>query len=334
MSTRGSASNLVDFFVAGNSKSGTSALHRFLTTHPHICMSALKEPNVFATDFCHEADVGAFTRKTLKEYHDLFRCSPDARLQGESSACYLYSEEAAKNIHAYNPDARIVAIFREPVDFLFSYHLEMLTNPISEGEVEKDFHRALQLEQERKHGKSVPDGCLVPALLHYSERVKYADHLERFYNYFDRDQVIVFIYEDFKQDNARVYKELLQFLGVDDRFLPPAFNTYNKSRKLRSKWAQHFVHDLSHGEGALSPVRAAIKSITPEPLRRSALQFAYRHLVFKPKPAVDPTLEQQLKSRFLPHVRAFGRLIGRDMVNEWGYEAIASHQPSDSPATV
>lgn len=334
MSSRRSASNLVDFFVVGNSKSGTSALHRFLTTHPEICMSALKEPNFFATDFCHEADVGAFTTKTLQQYHGLFRSSPQHSLRGESSACYLYSKEAAQNIYSYNPDARIVSIFREPVDFLFSYHLEMLTNPVSEGEVEKNFRQALQLERERKNGKSVPDGCLVPDLLYYSERVTYASQLERFYNYFDRDQVIVFIYDDFKRDNARVYKELLQFLGVDDTFRPPAFNTYNKSKKLRSKWAQNFVHDLSHGEGALSPVRAAIKSVTPEPVRRSALQFAYRHLVFKPKPAVDPDLEQHLKSRFLPHVQAFSQLVGRDLVQEWGYDAVKSHQPSSSPANV
>ncbi|NBD36369.1 MAG: hypothetical protein GVY30_10300 [Chloroflexi bacterium] len=317
------APRTVDFFIAGNSKSGTSALYRFLKVHPQICMSYPKEPNVFATDFCHTSDVGAFKRRTLEQYHSFFSHAEDGQLWGESSACYLYSREAAHQIHQYNPDAQIVAIFREPVDFLYSYHLEMLTNPVSEGEVEKNFERALQLEGDRKAGRSLPRGCLVPELLHYSERVKYAEHLSRFYRYFDRDQVKVFIYEDFKQDNAAIYEELLRFLGVDPSFRPPAFETHNKSLKLKSKRAQQFVDNLSYGRGLFAPFKTAIKTLLPQSIRGWLIRTAYDYAVFKPKPTIDPDLERRLKAKFLSEVKAFGELIGEDMVHKWGYEAVS-----------
>lgn len=322
MADQPSATKTVDFFIAGNSKSGTSALYRFLKVHPQICMSYPKEPNVFATDFCHASDVGAFKRKSLKQYHGFFRHAEEGQLWGESSACYLYSEEAAREIHQYNPDAQIVAIFREPVDFLYSYHLEMLTNPASEGEVEKDFERALQLEADRKAGRSIPRGCLIPELLYYSERVKYAEHLRRFYRYFDRDQVKVFIYEDFKQDNAAIYEELLRFLGVDPTFRPPAFEKHNKSLKLKSKRAQRLVDNLSFGRGVFAPIKTAIKTVLPQSIRGWLIRTAYDHFIFKPKPTIDPDLERRLKAKFRPEVKAFGELIGQDMVSKWGYETV------------
>lgn len=307
-----------DFFIAGNSKSGTSALYFFLSQHPELCMSSPKEPNFFATDFCHDEDVGAFTRKSLPEYLGFFNDPAGNHLWGEASACYLYSTEAAKNIYSFNPDARIIVIFREPVSFLHSYHLQQLKNPISEGETEKDFERALQLEEQRKKGEAIPTGCLIPELLYYSDRVRYAEHLSRFYEYFSQDQVLVLIYEDFKRDNEAIYDRILDFLNVDRSFRPP-FKSHNKGQKLRSKTAQKAVHRLSHGIGAWRGLHRFIKSALPSSARQFLLQATLQNVVYQPKDDVDPRLRRRLKIQFQSEVRKFSDLIGRDMVKEWGY---------------
>ena len=307
-----------DFFIVGNSKSGTSALYSFLNQHPAICMSSPKEPNYFATDFCHDVDVGAFTRKSEQDYHSFFRDSNPAKLRGEASACYLYSAAAAANIAAYNPDAKLIAIFREPVDFLHSYHLQQLKNPVSEGETVKDFETALSLEARRKRGEALPEGCLIPQLLYYSDRVAYAEHLQRFYDHFAPEQVKVLIYDDFKRDNEAVYTELLDFLGVDTSF-QPVFRRHNKGQKLRSKTAQRLVHRLSHGKGAWGGLHGLLKRIFPQRLRRWLIQTAFRTVVFEPKDEVSPDLRERLQKQFKPDVERFGALIGRDLVAEWGY---------------
>jgi hypothetical protein len=310
-----------DFFIAGNSKSGTSALYFFLNQHPEICMSSPKEPNFFATDFCHDQDMGAFTRKSASDYRGFFDDPTGTRLRGEASACYLYSKEAAANIAAYNPEARIIAIFREPVSFLHSYHLQQLKNPVSEGETVKDFETALTLESDRRAGKSIPAGCLIPELLFYSERIKYADHLGRFYDHFPREQVLVLFYEDFKADNQAVYKEILEFVGVAPDH-QPTFRRHNAGQKLKSKTAQRFVHRLSHGTGGWAGPKKLLKGLLPQFVRRFLLRTAMTKVVFEPKDTVSPELRKRLMRSFKPEVIRFGKLIGRDVSARWGYDSI------------
>ena len=311
-----------DFFIAGNSKSGTTALYRFLAQHPRICMSDPKEPNYFATDFQHEEDVGAFTRRTRKEYQQCFSGGEEDQVWGEASACYLYSRTAAANIHAVKPEAKIIVLFREPVSFLYSYHLQMLQNPVSEGETVKDFSSALALEAERKEGQRLPNGCLIPQLLYYSERVNYTEQLLRFTERFGGDQVQVYLYEDFKADNASVYYDILRFLGLRPEDSRPAFERHNRSVKVKLKSAQNFAYNMSHGHGWYGPMHAAIKAIVPRSVRRFLTRSIYQTLAFKPKPELPEDTKQALKRRFKPRVERLSEVLERDLVTRWGYDHI------------
>lgn len=316
----------VDFFIAGNSKSGTTALYKFLVQHPRICMSEPKEPNYFATDFCHREDVGAFTEKTAEEYHGFFADSTGSKLWGEASACYLYSQDAARAIHDYNPAAKVIIILREPVSFLYSYHLQLLENVRSEGETEKNFERALGLEHQRKQGNGIPIECLVPQMLFYRERIRYANQLARFVTCFDAEQLKVFLYEDFKEDNEGTVRDVLDFLGVG----PDAeieYGTHNKGHELRSKGLQRFMHSLSHGEGGLGAAKAILRRVLPKGARKSLMRGAYRNLIFRPARGVDPELATRLKAEFLPEVIELGELMGRDLVQRWGYESVWDSKP-------
>jgi hypothetical protein len=309
-----------DFFIAGNSKSGTSALYFFLRQHPEVAMSSPKEPNFFATDVCHDQEIGAFTRMSRQQYQDCFDDPEGSSLRGEASACYLYSREAAANIARYNPDAKIIFLFREPVSFLHSYHLQQLKNPVSEGETVKDFAEALRLEADRRDGRAIPSGCLIPELLYYSERVKYAEQLARFYAHFPRHQVLVLLYEDFKADNEAVFRDILTFLEIDPNF-QPAFRRHNAGQKLKSKSAQRFVHRLSHGEGLWAGPKRVLSSLLPQTARRFLMRAVFRNVVFEPKDEVSPQLRRHLKEQFRPEVERFGDLIGRDLISEWKYPA-------------
>lgn len=315
-----------DFFIAGNSKSGTTALHAFLQQHPEICMSVPKEPNFFATDFCHDVDAGAFTRKSAAQYHSFYHDPTESKVWGEASACYLYSKAAAEEIYAYNPDAKIVAMLREPVSFLHSYHMQQLKNVPADGETVKDFRKALALEERRRQGDALPEACLVPELLYYSERVKYAEHLERFFRLFPASQIKVIVYEDFKADNAGVYREVLDFLGVDASF-EPQLGKHNKGKKLRSKALQEFMTDLTHGRSVLGRIKPLVKRLLPQSLRRALVRTAYNKVIFKPKPDLDPDLAATLRAQFQGEVEKVSQLLGRDLAARWGYEPIRSVAP-------
>ncbi len=311
-----------DFFIAGNSKSGTTALYYFLAQHSRICMSNPKEPNFFATDFQHEEGVGAFNARTPEDYQQCFSGGREDQIWGEASACYLYSKTAAANIYARNPAAKIIILFREPVSFLYSYYLQMLQNPASEGETVKDFTTALSLESKRKRGHCLPDGCLVPQLLYYRERVNYAKQLLRFTKHFGSDQLQVYLYEDFKASNESVYYDILEFLSLSPDSSSPKFERHNPSVKVKYKSAQNFAYNLSHGHGWYAPVHATVKTVVPQPVRRFLMRSIYQTLAFEPKPELSDAVRQELKHQFKPHVERFSEVLGQDLVARWGYEHI------------
>ena len=78
-----------NFFIAGAAKSGTSAMWRYLSTHPDIFFSRLKEPHFFASDL--DDSVVRNPELTMDDYLSLFDDAGDAKVVGEASVHYLFS---------------------------------------------------------------------------------------------------------------------------------------------------------------------------------------------------------------------------------------------------
>src|SRR5438876_10601316 len=112
------------FFIVGHAKSGTTALYEMLRDHPQIYTPELKEPWFFATDMRvrFQPSIGGRPPQTLEEYLRLFREAKPGQRIGEASSSYLWSRTAASGIAQLSPDARIIAILREPASFLYSLH--------------------------------------------------------------------------------------------------------------------------------------------------------------------------------------------------------------------
>src|SRR5437764_7394714 len=134
-----------DFFIVGHAKSGTTALYEMLRRHPEIYMPELKEPWYFATDMRPRflpPRMGV-PPQTLQEYAALFAEAGPGQRVGEASSSYLWSRTAAAGIAAVAPEARIIAVLREPASFLRSLHLQLLQSHVED---EQDFRKAIGLE--------------------------------------------------------------------------------------------------------------------------------------------------------------------------------------------
>ena len=145
-------SRVPDFFLVGHPKCGTTALYETLIRQPGIYMPKLKEPEFFATEM-REGPRPQELPDTLEEYLALFEGARPDQLAGEASTSYLRSHTAASRIAEIQPAARIVAILREPASLLRSAHLQYVQAVI---ETEYDLRRALELEEERRNGHSLP----------------------------------------------------------------------------------------------------------------------------------------------------------------------------------
>jgi hypothetical protein len=303
----------VDFAIVGQPKSGTTALAQFLDQHPQICMSVPKEPVYFATDLIAESDAfyGArkfFEFRTERDYEGVFSHCRPGQLRGEASTPYLLSKAAAANIHAVNPDARIVIMLREPVSFMRSLHMEYLNETIED---EPDFHRALEKEPRRQAGRELPRRVRCPSYLFYRERARYSSQLERFFALFPRENVLVLTMEEFREANERHYRSVLELLGVDTDF-EPSFGVVHASRAPRSRR----LNTLLNTPG---PKRVLFKVLGPR--RYFALQRTVAGIVLeeKERPELAPAVEQALREEFRPEVERVSQVVGRDLRPVWGY---------------
>jgi Sulfotransferase family len=323
---RGALQRFPDFYIVGHSKCGTTALYEMLRRHPQIFMSEVKEPMYFARN-PGVGSAGSGSKsfeqtgqrpESEEDYLSLFAGAEPGQRVGEASTFYLWSHLAPARIAAARPEARIIAILREPASFLRSLHLQMLQN---HAEVEKDLRKAIALEDERREGRQIPRYAHWPEALIYSERVKYVDQLRRYHAVFDEEQVLVLIYDDFRRENEATVRRVLSFLDVDDTVELPVLDA-NPTVGLRARRVDTLIRDVRGGRGPVArAARGTVKALTPWRLRNNLLYPARRRLVYgSPRPP-DETLMRELRWRYRGEVVALSEYLGRDLVSLWGYDA-------------
>ncbi len=105
----------VNFLIAGAQKSGTTALHRFLSEHPRICMASRKEVHFFDKNKNFK-----ISSPDYDTYHKNFPNPSDDQIVGEATPRYICWPSAPQRIKEYNPDMKLIFILRDPVERAYS----------------------------------------------------------------------------------------------------------------------------------------------------------------------------------------------------------------------
>ncbi len=300
-----SSERVPDFFIVGNPKSGTTALYEMLRRHSQIFMPTLKEPHFLAAE---EPRSSALPRTRSRQYLALFAAARPNQRAGEASPSYLRSPIAAERIAQLAPDARIVAVLREPASFVRSLHMQYLQDHV---ETERDLRRAIAQEEIVRDGRTV---------LRYSERVRYVEQLRRFHELFGRDRVLVLIYDDFRADNEATVRQVLRFLEVDDGVAIPPLEA-NPTVRMRSVRLARLTLAVRTGRGPLGrALNMSIRALTTEWLRAGAMRAVRGRVLYGAPQRPDEGLTMELRRRFAPEVAALSEYLDRDLVTEWGYD--------------
>src|ERR1700721_383119 len=103
-----------NFFIVGAPKSGTSSLYHYLKEHPDVSI-----PKRVIYYFCYDL---TFRTPPLPEniYLDYYAGSGNKKAIGDASVFYLLSPGAAKKIHDFNPEAKIIIMLRNPLQMVYS----------------------------------------------------------------------------------------------------------------------------------------------------------------------------------------------------------------------
>ncbi|MGX7677903.1 sulfotransferase family protein [Jatrophihabitans sp. DSM 45814] len=203
-----------DFFLMGTPKGGTTALHSALVGHPQLHLSTVKEPKFFLCGGVpppRSGQRGPGDAHSAREwvwresdYLQLFANAPHEALIGESTPFYLYDFAAQQRIADTTPDARLIAVIRDPVDRAYSNWTHLWSDglePIS------DFNEALAQEDSRVAAGYAP-------FWHYTRLGQYGHQLQHLYGLFPRDQVLVLRYRQLAEEPDRTIATVCDFLGV------------------------------------------------------------------------------------------------------------------------
>ena len=287
-----------DFFIVGAPKSGTTALHTHLRAHPDFHLPERKDAPFFAGDL-------EFRRWRLSpsEYEGDLRPGLSARALGHTCVWYLYSRQAAEEIRAAAPAARIVIMLRNPVDMLHAQHSQFLYNG---NEDIADFGAALAAEPDRRRGRRVPRKAHFVQGLHYVDTARYAGQVERYLRTFGRDRVRVILYDDFRADPAAAVSDTARWLGGGEA--PVASGVVNANRHVRSRRLQAFL---------MAPppaVERAAHAIMPRPLHgRVAPWLIRRNVDRRPRDPLPAEVRRRLTRELAGDIRRLEELLERDL---------------------
>jgi len=299
-----SASQLPNFLIIGAVKAGTSSIYRYLKTHPEIYMSPVKEPRYFVFPGIRPHLIGPdgkplndFMRFVwrLEDYRRLFAGRTVEKAAGEASPQYLYSETAPGAIRELIPDARLIAILRDPADRAFSNFCHTRRDG---NEPLPDFAAALEAEDAR-----IAAGCWFNQ---YRNRGYYSRQLKRYLEIFPREQMLILLYDDLVSDCDRLLAQICAFLGVDDTFKFDTSVRFNVTVGMpRSVAFRKFLHSSG-------PAKRLLRALLPDSLRL-ALYRRFSALNMGPKPVFEPSVRKELVSAFRQDILELEKLIDRDL---------------------
>ncbi|MCH2114795.1 MAG: sulfotransferase [Pirellulales bacterium] len=295
------SSRCPDFFIVGAPRCGTTALHRWLRQHPRVYLPSIKECHYFATDLERFRTI-----HTQQEYLRLFRdVGSHHQAVGEASVMYLSSQFAIKNIHRFNPDARIIVTLRNPLTMLPSWHDQLL---VTLQEDVTTFEKAWAMQAERRGGRAIPSSCTVPQSLQYSAIGQLGAQVSRLLQQFDKQQIHFVVYDDLSQHPDATYKILLQRLGVDFDGRSD-FSKVNRNREISSAWLRRFWQRNRLARQRLQVIRKVLGDSLYDRARDFVMPRLSRP---KHRGQLSASMREMLRAEFCEDVALLSDLVGRD----------------------
>lgn len=299
-----------NFFIIGAQKAGTTSLYHYLTQHPQVYLSPVKEPCFFNHELNSSGEVvdGSFGNpgqraprfSSIDEYRATFRGVEGEVAIGEASPPYIYVPGTAERIKRYAPEAKIIAILRNPADRAYSAYLHAVRigrEPLT------DFAQALEEEENRVRENW-------HYTFHYRSRGFYYAQIKRYYEVFRREKVGVWLYEDLRKDPTSVTQSIFRFLGVDDAFMPDTSSKHNPSGVPKGAMSHAMIKAMDKTASAFLETFTSSSKVYP--LLSKVRQSVQNRMVAKPPP-IDPEIRSRLLEGYKEDISKLQELIGEDL---------------------
>jgi hypothetical protein len=205
------------------------------------------------------------------------------------------------------PDAKLIAILRDPAERIHSHYVHA-TRIYSEFGRTTDSGKPLPEEFMETIDRAYRDGFSGPATTESEVWVRagfYHRHLTRFRSIFPEEQLRVFLFEDLVRDAQGLMTEIFRFLDVDDSFILPTTEAFNASVVPKNSGLFRLFTKRN-------PLMQFARSIAPARVRAIAMRTRNRTLATG-KPALEPELRSKLVCIYREDIQQLQRLLDRDL---------------------
>lgn len=235
-----STREMPSFIVIGTRKGGTTALFNYLGKHPDVVVPFRKEIKFFDCNFIRGVDwYRSFFPRRARLKGEM--------MTGEASPYYILHPLTAQRIAQTLPEVKLIAMLRNPIDRAFSNYQMNVQNRI---EV-LSFEKATENEERRLSGEieRILADVNYPLRKHmnlsYLESGRYVEQLERWYEHIPPEQIMLIKSEEFFEDTPKIYKQVLEFIGLRDwkmeMYKNPNLGAYETmSPELRACLVEYF----------------------------------------------------------------------------------------------
>jgi len=276
----------INFIGIGAIKAASTWIYECLQEHPELCL-APKDQRRIAFFFKKN-----LFEKDLKDYKYFFKKDNQRQLKGDFHAGYLTSPEIINRVKEHNPDIKIVVCLRNPIARAFSEYRFL---KFSKNAIWSNLEQGIQED---------------PRIMEHGLYYKY---LKKYFKNFSRENILVLIYEDIKENPTRFIQRIYEFLGVDSSFVAPSINTKVnltsfKSTKLGSFFHKKIIKPL------LKNTKWAWKLKRSVVFKKLLCKFSELYSrKSKLTEEISPKTYQQLKNVYNQDIANLEKLINRDL---------------------
>ncbi len=194
---------LPDVIGVGPPRTGSTWLYNALRDAVDM-PEGVKEPQFFST----------FYDKGIDWYARHFRNATGKRPVGEISPPYFFHADTPERVKIHIPNCKIVATMRNPVDRIYSvYKLMRHYGWVRRGTLDE----VLQTRPDLGGGN------------------RYASHLETWFDTFGRENVLVTMYDELRDDPQEYLNRVCDFIGVTANCARAARRSQRRRELVRSR---------------------------------------------------------------------------------------------------
>lgn len=200
---------LPDFIIIGTQRSGSTSLYNYLSEHPSVSPTLHKEIHFF--DAYYDRNITWYKA----HFDSVEYLKTHALITGEASPYYIFDSRAPQRIAELLPKVKLIALLRNPLNRAYSHHFTRYRN----GKEKLLFEQAIEKEIAaftRHNGKGYHDFLQSYDSIPYLSRCLYADQLQPWMQQFPKEQLLILKSEDLYSQTRKIYKEVLDFLGLPE----------------------------------------------------------------------------------------------------------------------